>query len=87
MGLGSQRRLRRAAVIRQKGSPECRDGTQPSTKIIGTHLVTSPVGGGGGSGMGGVGVGCGCYREVEVLKFNEFRMAGQMSRRVWILDT
>lgn len=88
MGLGSQRRLGRAAVIRQKGSPECRDGTQPSVEIIGTHSVTSPVGGRGGGGVGGgESRGCGCYREVGVLKFNELLMAGQASRGVWILYT
>lgn len=88
MGLGSQRRLRRAAVIRQKGSPECRDGTRPSREIIGTRSVTSPVGGGGGGRRGGGERGaCGGYREVEILKFNEFHMVGQMNRRVWIVCT
>lgn len=50
MGLGAEKRLCRAAVIRQKDSLECSNGTWPpwqkreAGRAVGTHLVTSSKG-------------------------------------------
>lgn len=61
-----------------------------NTAIQGDHRdplgdITRTVGGGGGGGGGEWG-GVVVNGEVEVLKFNELRLAGQMRRALWILN-